>query len=387
MAGLYIHIPFCERKCLYCGFYSVSRRYAITRLSHEFADRYAEALLQELDMRQHEISEPVATLYIGGGTPSLLPPRILHHLINGIRERIGERWAVEEFTLEANPEQTDLSAIRAWKAAGVNRLSLGVQSFSDAELSACGRRHSASKARQAVQIAIEEIGNVSLDMIFGLPGQTLASWEASLAEVAALRPNHVSAYALMYDEGTAFSRQLAAGSLREIPEEESERMYTMLAERLVLEGYEHYEVSNFSLPGFRSRHNSSYWTGTPYLGLGPGAHSYDGQRTRRENSADVEAYIKAFSGSSPEAFYKEEVLSDTELREEMILTRMRTCEGLPLDLYEKRFGEEARAALAEAAQPWIKRGAAEFSSDRSNLRLTPSGVMLSDAVILSLADF
>lgn len=387
VAGLYIHIPFCARKCLYCGFYSVSNRFAAARLGSDFADSYIDTLLRELDSRRQEISEPVATLYIGGGSPSMLPPAALQRLADGIRERLGERWQVGEFTLEANPEQTDLSAIRAWKAAGVNRLSLGVQSFSDTELRACGRRHSASEARQAARIAIEEIGNVNLDLIFGLPGQTLASWEASLAEVTALRPSHVSAYALMFDEGTAFSRQLAAGSLREMPEDESERMYVMLAERLAAEGYEHYEVSNFSLPGLRSRHNSSYWTGTPYLGLGPGAHSYDGLRRRRENPADVESYIKFFSKSSSDRFYIEEVLTDTELREEMILTRMRTREGLPLNLYGECFGKDAREALVKAAASWIKRGMVEYSLDRSFVRLTRGGVMLSDAVILSLADF
>ncbi len=387
MAGLYIHIPFCARKCLYCGFYSVSSRYAGSRFGPDFASIYVKALLRELDLRKKEITEPVVTLYIGGGTPSLLPPEDLRNLAEGIKERIGQQWAVEEFTLEANPEQADKDSIRAWKEIGVNRLSLGVQSFADTELRACGRRHSSTKAYEAAHIAIEELGNVSLDLIFGLPGQTLESWEDSLSKLIELRPTHVSAYALMYDEGTAFTRQLDSGSLREMPEEESEKMYSLLSRRLSAAGYEHYEVSNFSLPGFRSRHNSSYWTGAHYLGLGAGAHSYDGERSRRANPADVERYVKNFSDLTPRIFFTEEKLSDTELREEMILTRMRTREGLPLRLYSERFGSDALSALQKAAAPWIERGAAEYSSDRSYLRLAPGGVFLSDAVILSLADF
>ncbi len=387
MAGIYIHIPFCERKCLYCGFYSVSRRFACSRLGENFAAQYVKALLRELEQRLHEIAEPVLTLYIGGGTPTLMPADMLKQLSDGIRERIGALWQVEEFTLEANPEQADGEAITAWKAAGVNRLSLGVQSFSDPELKVCGRRHSAAEAIAAAQTAIGEIGNVSLDLIFGLPGQSLASWESSLDKLIAIRPAHVSAYALMYDEGTAFTRQLEAGTIKETPDETTEKMYQLLTERLAEEGYEHYEVSNFSLPGLRSRHNSSYWTGVPYIGLGAGAHSYDGTRVRRANPTDLESYVKNFLAEVPNQIYSEEILSDTELREEMIMTRLRTREGLPLALYANMFGAEARSVLEKDAAVWIKRGAVEYSSDRSHLRIAPAGVLLSDAVILSLANF
>ena len=337
MAGIYIHIPFCERKCLYCGFYSVSRRFACSRLGENFAAQYVKALLRELEQRLHEIAEPVLTLYIGGGTPTLMPADMLKQLSDGIRERIGALWQVEEFTLEANPEQADGEAITAW--------------------------------------------------IFGLPGQSLASWESSLDKLIAIRPAHVSAYALMYDEGTAFTRQLEAGTIKETPDETTEKMYQLLTERLAEEGYEHYEVSNFSLPGLRSRHNSSYWTGVPYIGLGAGAHSYDGTRVRRANPTDLESYVKNFLAEVPNQIYSEEILSDTELREEMIMTRLRTREGLPLALYANMFGAEARSVLEKDAAVWIKRGAVEYSSDRSHLRIAPAGVLLSDAVILSLANF
>ena len=386
MAGIYIHIPFCSRKCLYCGFYSVSNLFASTRLGGEFADRYVDALLKEFVLRRAEISEPVTTLYIGGGTPSLLPRLSLKRLVEGIETAVGG-LAIEEFTIEANPEQINREELTVWKEMGINRVSIGVQSFSDDELKVCGRRHTASQAQNAVERAIEEMNNVSIDLIYGLPKQSFDSWAASVERAIELRPTHISAYALMYDEGTSFTKLLASGTLKETSEELLERMYSYLTDRLASAGYEHYEVSNFALPGFRSRHNSSYWIATPYLGLGAAAHSYDGLRTRRSNPEDVEAYVENFEMIRPNRFFNEEVLTDTELREEMILTRMRTCEGLSLKLYEMRFGTDALIILKNAAVSWIKRGAAEYSPDRSHLRLTASGVMLSDAVILSLTDF
>lgn len=380
-----MHVPFCRRKCIYCDFYSVGEKF----ISNEFL----KALACEFEARKAEIEEAgEVTLYIGGGTPSLLSPGEIGEIRNWIQQ------PVTEFTIEVNPDDVTEEKAQGWKKAGVNRISMGVQSLVDSELKAIGRRHDAKGARDAYKILRNHFDNISLDLMFGLPGQTIESLRITLEEFVKMKPKHISAYSLMYEERTALTRQRDKGIIEETPEEDSVRMFELINDILGGAGYERYEISNFSMPGFRSRHNSNYWIGIPYLGLGPSAHSYDGDRIRRYNPADLKSYIsfyKSFrdrierqacedeeSKNGVISFFEEERLSDNELREEMIMTRLRTSEGIDLNEFETRFKEEERRKIEAKARSFIKSGDLEVKGNR--IRLTPAGVMISDEIISSL---
>lgn len=374
MAGVYIHIPFCARKCVYCDFYSVGARLADW-------PRLVSALLDEARVRVPELTGAGAkcdTLYIGGGTPSLLPPGEFGRLAAGVLSLTGP---VSEFTVEVNPDDVTGELADAWRGAGVDRVSMGVQSLVDDELRAIGRRHDSRRAREAYDTLRRRFGNVSLDLMFGLPGQTRRSLRESVAGVIDMRPEHVSVYSLMYEERTALTRMRDSGRIDETPEEESAAMFADISEMLDAAGYEQYEISNYSLPGFRSRHNSAYWSGEPYVGLGPAAHSYDGLRTRRANAPDVRAYISRWLDGGGDAVAVE-TLTDDELREEMIMTRLRTRGGIPLEEFRRRFGAVAFRSLLSASRRWVAGGLMEERD--GTLALSRRGVMVSDEIIVSL---
>lgn len=374
MAGVYIHIPFCARKCVYCDFYSVGARLADW-------PRLVSALLDEARIRVPELTGAGAkcdTLYIGGGTPSLLPPGEFGRLAAGVLSLTGP---VSEFTVEVNPDDVTGELADAWRGAGVDRVSMGVQSLVDDELRAIGRRHDSRRAREAYDTLRRRFGNVSLDLMFGLPGQTRRSLRESVAGVIDMRPEHVSVYSLMYEERTALTRMRDSGRIDETPEEESAAMFADITEMLDSAGYEQYEISNYSLPGFRSRHNSAYWSGEPYVGLGPAAHSYDGLRTRRANAPDVRAYISRWLDGGGDAVTVE-TLTDDELREEMIMTRLRTRGGIPLEEFRRRFGAVAFRSLLSASRRWVAAGLMEERD--GTLALSRRGVMVSDEIIVSL---
>ncbi len=374
MAGVYIHIPFCARKCVYCDFYSVGARLADW-------PRLVSALLDEARVRVPELTGAGAkcdTLYIGGGTPSLLPPGEFGRLAAGVLSLTGP---VSEFTVEVNPDDVTGELADAWRGAGVDRVSMGVQSLVDGELRAIGRRHDSRRAREAYDTLRRRFGNVSLDLMFGLPGQTRRSLRESVAGVIDMRPEHVSVYSLMYEERTALTRMRDSGRIDETPEEESAAMFADITEMLDSAGYEQYEISNYSLPGFRSRHNSAYWSGEPYVGLGPAAHSYDGLRTRRANAPDVRAYISRWLDGGGDAVTVE-TLTDDELREEMIMTRLRTRGGIPLEEFRRRFGAVAFRSLLSASRRWVAAGLMEERD--GTLALSRRGVMVSDEIIVSL---
>lgn len=374
MAGVYIHIPFCARKCVYCDFYSVGARLADW-------PRLVSALLDEARVRVPELTGAGAkcdTLYIGGGTPSLLPPGEFGRLAAGVLSLTGP---VSEFTVEVNPDDVTGELADAWRGAGIDRVSMGVQSLVDDELRAIGRRHDSRRAREAYDTLRRRFGNVSLDLMFGLPGQTRRSLRESVAGVIDMRPEHVSVYSLMYEERTALTRMRDSGRIDETPEEESAAMFADITEMLDSAGYEQYEISNYSLPGFRSRHNSAYWSGEPYVGLGPAAHSYDGLRTRRANAPDVRAYISRWLDGGRDAVTVE-TLTDDELREEMIMTRLRTRGGIPLEEFRRRFGAVAFRSLLSASRRWVAAGLMEERDGA--LALSRRGVMVSDEIIVSL---
>ncbi len=319
MAGLYIHIPFCRSRCIYCAFFSTTR---LERRQH-----YVDALCREMELRAHDLGDcSVDTVYIGGGTPSMLTAAQLATLL----QHAFSHFQVSphaEITLECNPDDVtdDLLA-----TLPVNRVSMGAQTFSDERLRFLRRRHSAVQVGQAVScLRRHGIGNISIDLMYGFPGETLAQWQTDIEAALALQVEHLSAYALSYEEGTPLHAMLQQGRVEELSDDLQRDMYYALKDRLETAGYEHYELSNFARPGFSSRHNSGYWDGTPYIGLGAGAHSYDGTR-RQWNVADLDAYLGAIAEGRVPA--EGEQLDDITRYNEQVMTRLRTRRGFPLQL-------------------------------------------------------
>lgn len=340
MAGLYVHIPFCSSFCIYCDFYS--------ELAKGRMDAYLEALSGEASIRKDFTGVPPATVYVGGGTPSLLSAGQFSRLVDILRSSFDLR-NVEEFTLEANPDDVTPEKLDLWRSRGVSRLSMGVQSFCDSHLRWMRRRHTADAARRAFAMAREAgFDNISLDLIFGFADLTSEQWEYNVSELLKLAPEHVSCYQMMLEEGSPLSEMAASGKYAEPLQEECAQQYAFLQQALAASGYLQYEVSNFALPGREAMHNSACWRREPYLGLGPAAHSFDGARLRRWNGADLDAYLDDFlkvSGS--------EILSDRDVFNETVMLSLRTAEGLDAGALKKDFPEfyaETAAAFAAAVE-------------------------------------
>lgn len=372
--GLYIHIAYCRKKCLYCDFFSAGERIADWY-------RYTDALIAELKERIDEMPCPLQTIYVGGGTPSLIPLEHFNRLIDALRPFAR---SVKEFTIEVNPDDVCHEKLEMWKRGGVNRISIGIQSFNDQLLCIVGRRHDSKTAKEAYNLARQYFDNISIDLMFGLPGQTVDMWEKDVEEAIRLKPEHISAYSLMFEPGTALTTLRDKGRLEEIPEEASEKLFSILIDKLREAGYDHYEISNFALPGFRSRHNSSYWHQIPYLGIGPSAHSYDGKKTRRANKSDIRGYIEHWTTDHNDAFYENESLSEEELIEEYVMTRMRTKEGIILDNFKRRFGEVAYKKFIRKCNNLQDKG--QLKSDGKTISLQESEILISDTIILELTD-
>ncbi|MCF0198794.1 MAG: radical SAM family heme chaperone HemW [Bacteroidaceae bacterium] len=369
MTGVYIHIPFCKSRCVYCDF-------ASSTLGDDWKERYLAALAKEMERRCHEHGDPRArTIYIGGGTPSQLSPALLIRLFDHLARHFS--WPAEaEITLEANPDDVTDDFGAALKDTPVNRVSMGVQSTDDHVLSFLRRRHTAQQAVTAVY-RLQDAGytNLSLDLIYGLPGQSLTLFEQDVRRVLSLDIPHLSAYALQFEEGTVLWQMRQRGEVKEADEELSLQCYHRLINLTAEAGLGHYEISNFARPDFRSRHNSSYWQGLPYLGLGAGAHSYDGHAVRTANCPDVQRYI---AGEAAEV----ERLSANERFNERIMLSLRTREGLDLHALERDFGRERRRACERQAAPHVQEGRLRREADR--LRLTLQGLFVSDAIIVDL---
>ena len=374
MAGIYIHIPFCASRCSYCDFFST------LKLGEMGAD-YVDALLAEARLRRNELgTESVTTLYMGGGTPSQLPLPLISRLVMGLREII-DLSHVEEFTIEANPDDVTGEWCDCVKSLGVNRVSMGVQSFEDTILRLVGRRHTAGQVADAVNhLRKSGIDNISIDLIYGLPGQTVESWTATVRQAIALGPWHISAYGLTYEEGTRLWQQRERGEVVEVPEEQCLEMYRILVELLCQAGFEHYEISNFAMPGCYSRHNSSYWNDTPYLGLGAAAHSYDG-RVRSSNPCDLHGYINRIMAGLP-ASEKEE-LTLYQRYDERVMLGLRTSLGVSAESLREDFGDIVFYHFVREAKRHVEAGNLK-QVDGSRYVLTANGIMLSDSVIRDL---
>ena len=376
MSGIYVHIPFCKSRCIYCDFFSTTRVGMV--------DTYLDALSLESSLRRdtfHDISlPPYDTLYIGGGTPSVLSLNQVERLMSFLRRdyRLKED---AEVTMEYNPEDVSMEYLLGLKSLGINRLSYGVQTFDEQRLRFLCRRHDSKKAIDAVEKS-HSVGfeNISIDLMFGFPGETLEWWENDIARAISLGVPHISAYSLMLEPGTRLTKMVHDGFLEPLGEESYLLMYELLVEMLTSSGYEHYEISNFSKRGFSSRHNETYWHGVPYLGLGAGAHSYDGSKVRRWNLSDLDEYIKGLEDSI--AYYDDELLSDRDLYNEYVMTRLRTSDGISLKEMKEKFPKDYIDTFVDVMQKYISGG--EIIYDGEVAKLSEKGLMLSNYVMSDL---
>lgn len=386
MASVYIHIPFCQSRCIYCDFYST------THIAQQ--QQYVDCLIREMEGRKEEWNSRARTLsiYMGGGTPSTLPSDLLIRLFDATT-RLFPPAPDAEITIEANPDDITPQWIETLKQTPVNRISMGVQTFHDDALAFLRRRHSSRQATEAVRL-LREAGytNISIDLIYGLPGVSLQQWQQDVEQTIRLNVPHLSAYSLMYEEGTALTRLLEEGKIKEMDDDESWKCYELLCNKLYEAGYEHYEISNFAKPGFHSRHNSGYWQGTPYLGFGAGAHSYDGKNTRRGNLPSLQNYIKALSIAQPgtcgesalhaDAYFESEHLTPTDLYNEFVMTRLRTSNGFSTQMLEERFGQEALQHCLRTIKPHLQQG--NLVQTGSQICLSRKGVFISNEIISDL---
>ena len=368
-AGLYLHIPFCSSRCSYCDF-------ATGLYESELAERYVRALTAEI-VGSQECGARVDTIYLGGGTPSLLSPAQLEHILNTVHDRF-EIDASSEITLEINPGSVTAEKLQAFRSAGVNRASFGAQTFDDAELAKLGRSHSVADAMETFA-ALRRAGfdNISFDLIAGLPGQTLTGWQRNVKQAIELQPEHLSFYLLEVHSGTPLAEHIRRG-LQPVPDEDlAGVMYERMLEAACGAGYEHYEISNLCRSGFHSRHNVKYWTGAPYYGFGCSAHSYDGQTRRWSNQRDVLGYVNLIeSGSS--AVVDEQQLTGADVRAEAFFLGMRLMRGIDLKRYRDSFGIDLRDEHGADLDRFRDAGLLEFDGDL--LRLTRSGALLSNEV-------
>ena len=367
VAGIYIHIPFCRSRCAYCDFFSTTREAE--------AEKYVDALCREIDNRHEELPRArINSIYIGGGTPSLLSAEQIRRILDTIYLNYDVDKEAE-VTMEMNPDDF----VQLGRLPELNRISLGIQTFDDDLLRLIRRRHDSAAAVRAVK-TLQEAGcsNISIDLIYGLPGQTLVQWEHDLDTAFSLGIQHLSAYALSYEDGTPLTRWRDEGRICEVPDELSVQMYERLCQRAREAGFEHYEISNFALSGYHSRHNSSYWTGEPYLGFGPGAHSYDGQRTRRANKTDLDGYMD-YSERESAIF---EHLTDSDLYDEAVMCGLRTARGIDLDSIAHRFGQQRLDYLLRMAAPHLR--ADRLIERNGHLCLTRQALMVSDDIMSDL---
>lgn len=366
MAGLYLHIPFCKQACYYCDFhFSTDSRHRSELL---------EAMHKEMTLRKGFLSAPLETIYFGGGTPSLLEGDQIASFL-ALAEKTFGIAPQPEITLEANPDDLTKDKLHAIRAAGVNRLSIGIQSFRDDLLKYLHRAHDAQAARRSLEESREAcFTNISIDLIYAIPGLDLASWETSLKEAASYRPEHLSSYSLTIEERTVFGHHLRAGKLRRVEDEQAAQQFERMQDVLEDLGYEQYEISNFSLPGFHSRHNSSYWLQKPYLGIGPSAHSYDGVR-RYVNLANNPRYAEALRSDRIPS--EAEVLSAVDQINEYLLTRLRTKWGVDLRVLRK-LGDDLPGRCGSRLNRYMEEGLLVISGEE--VRLTRRGMLLADRI-------
>lgn len=371
MAGIYIHIPFCRKACHYCNFHFST--------SLGKAEAVVSSILKEIGLRSSEMKEEVQTIYFGGGTPSILDTSSIEKILDAIKAH----YAVSsnpEITLEANPDDITFEKAMAWKMMGINRFSIGVQSFADENLRWMNRAHDASQSIQCIQ-TIRDVGfdNFSIDLIYGTPGQTQEGWIKDLEKAIELRIPHLSCYALTVEEGTALHHMIGSGKKEKIsPDEQAER-FEALVQLSSLAGYSHYEISNLALPGKESKHNSAYWEGLPYLGFGPSAHSFSGTK-RSWNIADNLQYIQSIeTGILPS---EEETLRETDQLNEYIMTSLRSIKGVQKETIKTRWGMDTLQIISTEIEQFIQSG--KIIATENAWVLSSEGRFFADGIASSL---
>lgn len=372
MSGIYIHIPFCRSRCIYCGFYSTT--------AIEMRSKYVDALCKEFQLRRDYLNTPVSTIYFGGGTPSLLLRDDFERIFDALTQYNNVDIDGSEITLECNPDDVTVGFAKMVASLPFNRISMGAQSFSDKLLRFMRRRHCARQISEAVErIRDAGICNISIDLMFGFPGQKVEQWCNDLDEAIKLNVPHVSAYSLMYEEGTPLHSLLMKKKIEETADSVYLAMYNELIDKLKDCGYDHYEISNFAKPGYRSRHNSSYWHSVPYLGVGSAAHSYD-VSSRQWNVENLTEYIASIdSGIVP---CEREVLTKDMQYDDIITTTLRTSEGINLDNICNAFGEQYLLYLKKESEKHIVNG--NLVIENNCLHLTRNGIFMSNQVMADL---
>ncbi|MBL7138609.1 MAG: coproporphyrinogen III oxidase family protein [Bacteroidales bacterium] len=410
MAGIYIHIPFCKQKCNYCNFFSLA--------TTKFREEFFQALLQEIDLtRDYLGEEPVETIYFGGGTPSLLPVSQLETILKKIRglyptptppqqgrgvsgnrhqqSKIENRKIGDpEISLEMNPDDITPEYLEALSQSAINRISLGIQSFFDEDLRYLGRSHNSKQAERAVELIRDtgygirdtwitdrgsRIGSLSVDLIYGIPTLTNERWRENLKILIDMGVPHISAYALTIESKTPLAWQIGKNIRHPVSDDRASEQFEILMQLMREQGYIHYEISNFCLPGYESRHNSIYWQGVPYLGLGPSAHSFNGT-SRRWNILHLTSYIQGIQSGSP--FFEEEFLTFTRQYNEYIMTSLRTIRGCDISEIEQRFGEQYTRYFRHQAIRHLASG--HLHESEGIYRLTKRGKFLADGIAADL---
>ncbi|HEV3325737.1 MAG TPA: radical SAM family heme chaperone HemW [Puia sp.] len=376
MAGIYLHIPFCRQACHYCNFHFST--------SLQGKNDFIPALLKEMEGRKDYIGlSTVGTVYLGGGTPSLLDPVQLRTILDRLRE-VFVPEPTAEITMEANPDDmTDSRTVQAWRDAGVNRLSIGIQSFFGEDLQWMNRAHNDVQAMECIRMAQGEgFENISIDLIYGGPTLPDDHWKKNVDQAIALRVPHLSCYALTVEPRTALDKLIRSHKRQDVSPDDQARQFILLMDWMEQAGYEHYEISNFALPGHRSRHNSSYWRGETYLGLGPSAHSYDGV-SREWNVANNALYIKSLeaTGSETATIIEKEILTSIQQLNEYIMISLRTMEGSDLRFVAEKFGSEIALELEKRAQRYVQEGK---MTNQGTISLTRSGKLLADRITADL---
>lgn len=369
MAGLYIHIPFCAKRCIYCDFFS--------NTDQTFKENFLNALTQEMELRKDFLDgEPIETIYFGGGTPSQLSAKDFLRIFEAIELNF-DISQCREITLEANPDDMTPEYVQSLRSLPFNRISMGVQSFHKEDLKFLNRRHNKTQAIEAVELCKKNgLTNISIDLIYGLPGQTEEKWAANLEEVIRLDIPHISAYHLIYEEGTALYKLMEIGKITAIDEDLSLYLFTTLIEHFSEAGYQHYEISNFARSGYISQHNSAYWHGKKYLGLGPSAHSFNKQN-REWNISSLPVYLEGIAAKTPEI--EIETLTTAEQYNDYIITRLRTMWGISYNDIQDFFGENYLIYCRKQAKTFLNRGL--LIEEMNNLYLSREGIFLSDGIM------
>lgn len=372
MAGIYIHVPFCKQRCTYCDFY--------TEVAPNAIQSFVDNLLLEIHARKNYLDNAtVETIYLGGGTPSVLNFKQLTQVFDALKENFIIHPQAE-ITIEANPDDLTTEYCNMLQTFPINRLSMGIQSFADEELKFVNRRHNASQAIEAV-VRAQKAGfsNISIDLIYGLPNQTIEQWKRNVQQALALGVQHISAYGLTYEEGTKLWKQRAQSLVVETPDELMIEMSDYLRNTLRNEQYEAYEISNFALHGFRSRHNSAYWKMIPYLGIGPSAHSYDG-KSRQWNVSSIKKYNHALTHE--QSYFELEILTQKDNYNDYVMVGLRTHDGVDTQLIARKFGANFHSHCLQKAQFYLNEGF--LVQQDAYIRLTDKGFNICNRVIVDL---